>query len=104
MRLRTFSTTKRLPAPRLGGRRLLAALALAGVMLGGSAGSSGAGIAEYGGTVAGTPLYLAGPASTVAGGSYGILPTAGPTGLVTPVASSGGAGVLTGSYNYIYTV
>jgi hypothetical protein len=70
------------------------------VLLAFFAGSSGAGVANYTGT-----LYLSGPAASVAG-SYQLMTTAPPaTPVPAPVASVSGAGTVpAATYQYVYVV
>jgi PASTA domain len=87
-------------AVRPSGLRLLPpCVVLVALLLGLFAGSSGAGVAQYSGT-----LYFSGPASSVSG-SYQLL-TASGTGFMTASAVAAGpansGGVPSGSYRYVY--
>src|SRR4051794_9822111 len=87
--------------PRPSGLRLLGpCLLLAVLLLALFAGSSGAGVAQYTGT-----LYLDGGTSTVGSGNFQISTAAPGAQGATPVATAGPAnsgGVPTGSYKYAY--
>jgi hypothetical protein len=64
------------------------------------AGSSGAGVAEYAGT-----LYFDGPASSRSGTSFQLLTTAGPSAPAAPTTVAGASGsgtIASGSYQYVY--
>jgi hypothetical protein len=87
--------------PRLRGLRLLGPCAvLAVLLLALFAGSSGAGVSQYSGT-----LYLAGPGSSIGSGNYQIttaVPAAQGVAPTTVAGAANSGGVPTGSYKYVY--
>src|SRR4051794_17717253 len=100
MILRKSGDLRNAPGLRHPHLRLPLALAGALVVLTLLAGSSGAGISAYQGT-----LYLAGPASSVPGTSWQLTTAAGPAVPAAPtiVAGAAGSGTLTAAtYQYIY--
>src|ERR671933_1897564 len=93
MRLRSRNSSSRGAGPRL--RAALLAGVLAALV---TVGASSAGVGNYS-----SPLYLSGGPSSVVTGSYQLLTSAGPSVSTTPTATLNGAGVVTGTYSYIYT-
>jgi hypothetical protein len=101
MILRTTGEHRAGRTSRPSGRRLLAqCVSLVVVLLAFFAGSSGAGVAEYSGT-----LYLSGPAASVSG-SFQLKTTAPPAApAMAPVASVAGVGTVpAATYQYVYVV
>ena len=102
MTLRKSGVLTPRPSQRLRRLRLPAALIGAAVcLLTTLAGGSGAGVAEYTGT-----LYANGGASSVGTGNYQLSVTAGPAQGSAPTAVAGlpGTGGPTGSFTYVYVV
>ncbi len=100
MKLRTPGDHRVRRHPRLNSLRLLAPCALLSVLLLASfAGSSGAGVAQYTGT-----LYLDAGTSSIASGSYQISTSAGPAQAAAPTVAAGApaSGGPTGSFIYVY--
>src|SRR5919204_2533639 len=101
MTLRTSGDHPPVRAQRPSSLRLLGPCAvLVVVLLTFFAGSSGAGVAEYAGT-----LYFDGPASSRSGTSFQLLTTAGPSAPAAPTTVAGASGsgtIASGSYQYVY--
>src|ERR671936_1922620 len=102
MTLRTPRDHLRRPSRRHSSARLLGpSVLLVVLLLAVFAGSSGAGVAQYAGT-----LYFDGPASSRSGTSFQILTTAGPSPpAAAPTIAPGltGSGTIpSGSYQYVY--
>lgn len=101
MTLRTLGSLRIASGLRHRRFRLPAGLAFAAVLLTLLAGASGAGVAQYTGT-----LYLDGSASGIGSGSYQLSVTAPPAQGAAPSAVAGmaGSGGPTGSFVYVYVV